>query len=248
MKNLTHLTAWLLLAAFSGRAAATVLDIDFNGSQFLLGSFESAESGADFYRYDSPALASANPVYPGTTNLIPLQADALQIFSHTDTRDGSLSFGAILERPNGSGGGSFAANVDWSSPAVLTFVDDPDESGVLGAGGPQSLSLAWIDCCTDGFVIGGLDPETLFLNLTNVVGSDLSSVIFLSPDGQNSNTVFDFPTEQFSISIAACDPATDPNQCQIPPPDGSVSAPGTLALFGLGLAGFAVGWSKRKKV
>lgn len=230
---------------FSCNTLAAVLDIDFNGTKFLLGSFESAESGSDFYRYGNPANASANPVYPGTSTLIPLQADALQIFSHTDTRDGSLSFGAILEKPNGSGGGSFFADVNWSDPALLAFVDDPGETGTLGSGGPQSLALNWINCCTDGFVIGGLDPEDLFLDLISVTGDDLFSVIFLSPDGQNSNRIFDFPEDEFSISIVACDPETDPNQCQTAPPNGSIPVPGTAALFGLGLVG--LGWSRRKK-
>jgi hypothetical protein len=247
MKRLLTFFVLVPLLIFSGQSSATILDIDFNGNSFLLGSFESGETGAEFYRYGNPSSASANPLYPGTTDLIPLQSDALQIFSHLDTRSGGgLSFGVILEKPNGSGGGAFSASVDWSDPGVLTFVDDPSESGSLDSGGPQNISLRWVDCCTDGFVIGGLDPESLFLNLTNVTGSDLSSVIFLSPDGQNSNTIFDFPTEAFSISIAACDPATDPNQCELaPPPSASVPSPSTAALFSLGLVGLVL--AKRKK-
>ena len=230
------------LLTVSSASMAVVLDIDFNGNQFLLGAFESAETGTSFYRYNSPSPSSANPVYPGTTDLIPLTADALQIFAHTNTNTDQLSFGLILERPNGSGGGSFSTSADWSDPAVLAFVDDPAETGALGVGGPQVLSLAWLDCCTDGFVISGFDPTDLFLGLTQVTGSDLSQVIFLSPDGPNSNTVFDFPSEQFSITITPCDPATDPDGCIIPSP---VPEPGTMFLFGLGLAG--LGFAGRRR-
>lgn len=229
--------------AMSAPSMATVLDIDFNGTQFLLGTFDSAETGTSFYHYGTPSASSANPYYPGTSNLIPLQADALQVFTHVNTNTNQLSFGIILEKPNGSGGGSFSTDVDWSTPATLAFVDDPGETGTLDSGGPQSLSFLWSDCCTDGFVISGFDPNDLFINLTNVTGSDLTKVIFLSPDGQNANTVFDFPTDRFSISIASCDPATDPNQCVIPPND--VPEPNVIALLAVGLAG--LGFAKRKK-
>ena len=141
---------------------AAVLDIDFNGTQFLLGAFESAQTGAEFYSYGNPSAASANPRYPDDNTLIPLQADALQIFAHVDTRDNKLSFGIILEKPNGSGGGSFATTVDWSEPALLSLLDDPNEGpAIVGQGGPQDFVFNWSTCCTDGFVISGFDPTDL---------------------------------------------------------------------------------------
>ena len=224
----------------SSSSMATILDIDFNGNQFLLGAFESAETGTEFYSYGSPFAASANPVYPGTTDPITLFADAMQIYSHINTLTNELSFGVILEKPNGSGGGTFATTASWSSPAVLSFVDDPGEDGPIGSSGPVDISLRWIDCCTDGFVISGFDPEDLFLDLINTSGSDLTDVIFLSPD--RNNTSFAFPDDQFNISIASCNPDTDPNGCVIP----SVPEPSILALFSLGLIGIAV--ARRKKV
>lgn len=234
-KKIVALGAFCLSCATSSFAA--VLDIDFNGNNFLLGAFESAETGASFYRYSTDFNASAAPFYPGTTNYIPLQADALQIFAHVNTNTDELSFGLILEKPNGSGGGTFDADATWSTPATVALVDDPNEGGTNIGDTSADIDLQWVDCCTDGLVISGFDPDDLFLNLANVTGSDLSSVIFLSPNGQSSNTTFNFPTDQFNISIQSCDPQTDPNGCVIPD---QVPSPAPLALIALGLLGLRV--------
>jgi hypothetical protein len=225
MKSFTKLLLGVLCLLMSTQVYSSILNINFNGDEFLLGSFESAETGASFYRYGSPSAASANPVYPGTSTLLPLEADALHIFSHLNSLTNELSFGLILEKPNGSGGGTFSATVAWSVPALFAFADDPGETGVIGSAGPLDISLAWVDCCTDGFVISGFNPTDLFLNLTNVGGSDLTKVIFLSPD--RNNTRFDFPTNQFNISIQSCNPQTDPNGCVI----STIPEPATWSLL-----------------
>ena len=236
MNRLSRLVAagFLLLASSNGNA--TVLDIDFNGTQLLLGTFESAQTGTEFYNYDTDFTTSAGPRYPGTSDFIPLQNDALQIFAHIDTTTDRLSFGVILEKPLGSGGGSFNADVAISAPAQLAFVDDPPiydpNTSPVGTTGNIVIDLDWSDCCTDGFVISDFDPEDLFIDLTNITGSDLTQVIFLSPD--RNNTVFDFPTDVFNISIRPCDPDTDPNGCVIP----SVPVPAAFWLFASVLAGW----------
>lgn len=232
---MTRLLIALVLYFKASIVFATILDIDFNGTNFLLGTFESAETGASFYNYGSPFASSANPVYPGTTDPIPLEADALQIFAHINSNTNQLSFGVILEKPNGSGGGSFSTTINWSTPALLALVDDSGESGTLNAGGPQFISLNWIDCCTDGFVISGFDPNNLFIDLANVTGSDLSKVIFLSPDRRNRE--FAFPADEFNISITNCNPSTDPNQCIIPVPE-----PTGVFTF---IAGLLVLWTRK---
>jgi hypothetical protein len=249
MKNIIKAFIAANFIMLSSSSMAAILDIDFNGNQFLLETFESAESGTDFYRYGNPSASSANPVYPGTTDLIPLQADALQIYTHINSITNELSFGIILEKPNGSGGGSFNTIVDFSlngpvSTPAHAFVDDPGEAGnsPLGTTGTVTIDLDWINCCTDGFVISGFDPEDLFINLTEVSGSDLLDVIFLSPD--KNNTGFDFPTNVFEISIKPCDLESDPQGCVIPP--NPVPVPAAIWLFGTALIGL-VGFSKRRK-
>ena len=232
MKKLISTITSILLLAFSSTSwAGAVLDIDFNGTNFLLGAFESAETGQQFYRYGNPFGASANPVYPGTSTTIPLQADTMHVFAHVNTNTDELSFGVILEKPNGSGGGSFGATASWSAPATFAFSDDPGETGSVGSTGPVNINLNWVNCCTDGFIVSGFDPDDLFFDLANVTGDDLTNVVFLSPDGQSQNTVFDFPDDQFNISIVSCDPQTDPNGCVVP----TVPEPAPIALLGLGL-------------
>ena len=237
----------LFALILSSNTYAVVLDVDFNGSDLLLGTFDSNETGKSFYKYGTPWKSSANPVYPGTSTALPLEADAIHIFAHTntkgtsDTSDDELSFGVILEKPNGSGGGSFNATVDFSQPAELAFLDDPNEAGnsSLGTQDTINIDLDWIDCCTDGFVLSGFNPTDLFIDLLNVSGSDLSKVIFLNPNAQHVS--FDFPTNTFNISIGNCDPQTDPDNCILPTP-----IPAPLALMGLGLV--AIGYTRRKKL
>lgn len=243
MKNLLKVFFATVFIMISSSSMAVVLNIDFNGTEFNLGTFDTAGSSASFYNYNTDFASSAGPKYPGTNEFIPLQADALQVFTHLDTTLNELSFGIILEKPNGSGGGTFSSSIAWSTPAVLSLVDDTGESGVIGAGGPQNISLQWIDCCTDGFVISGFDPEDLFIDLSQVSGSDLTQVIFLSPD--RVNTMFDFPQDEFNISIRPCDPETDPQGCVIPP--SPIPVPAAIWLFSTALIGF-VGMSRRRKV
>jgi hypothetical protein len=50
MKNLVKVFIAAVFTIMSSNSMAVVLDIDFNGSQFLLGTFESAETGSNFYR------------------------------------------------------------------------------------------------------------------------------------------------------------------------------------------------------
>ena len=159
--------------------AGPVLDIEFNGSQLLLGTFEGTKSSSEFYSYGSPNGASANPRYPDTGELIALQADTLQIFSYLETDTNILSLGFILEKYQGSGGGTFQTQATWSDPARVSLLDDPGETGSNITDTSRDFNFTWVNCCTDGFVISGFDPDDMFLDLKNTTGSDLTNVVFL---------------------------------------------------------------------
>ncbi len=236
MKTVIRTAAAAAALAATASAEAVVLDVDFNGNRFQLETFESAETGAEFYNWGAGAGSglwhnSANPYYPGTTTLIPLEDHTLHVFSHVDTTTGLLSFGIILGAPDAipaGGSRTFSADVDWSAPATLALVDDAGETGTPGAGGPQSLSFRWYDCCTDGFVISGFDPHDLSIELTNVTGTNLNQVVFLSPDGALRNRIFRFPANGFGIRVT------------------SVPEPGPALLLGLALAGLGYRAGRRR--
>jgi hypothetical protein len=113
--------------------------------------FKGTEGAVGFYQYGSPNNASANTGLE-TPN------KALQ-FLYEDPTNGQYYLMIILDAPDNSGG-NVNMTITGAIGAELLVMDDPGEGNpqFSSATGSGTLKWNWVNCCTDGALIGPLAP------------------------------------------------------------------------------------------
>lgn len=124
-----------------------------------------AESAATVYDYGGAVASSYSGVTP------PAVADTSQLF-FVETSEG-LSLFNVHDAPGGNGGSASAVFMLAGATAGVLVNDDPAEA-TLDVGGAMFTSTHnWLDCCTDGTVIGGWDADedwSMTVDVTAIVG------------------------------------------------------------------------------
>ncbi|MGB0722208.1 MAG: hypothetical protein ACPGU7_07390 [Gammaproteobacteria bacterium] len=167
--------------AISPLAHAWEYSVSNNGNSSSFETIASAESGADYYNFFS---ASGHPEFGA-------QSNTAFLWLHENTNTGDLSLSLILDAVNdGSGGAVTAYYTGLPDGSYVSLADDGSElnkTGVHTATG----NWRWIDCCTDGGVVSGLeDGEAWSIDFDVSAYSGINSWVFLSgPYNSPSNAL-----------------------------------------------------------
>lgn len=210
------------LIRVSQESAAGVGDFDAN----VLGSievFDSTLSAAAYYGYNTNFPASFDDGAQDVTLV-----SNLSHFFFVNTTDGLVAF-VVHDKPNDGTGGRAAMTLNLVGDTASLLVTDDIGEGII-SGGPNLFQTMhnWIDCCTDGFVIGALDGDwSLFAEFDSRAWGDFAGWTAIGGAGGFALT------SQLNLRVRF-------DQVSVP-------EPGTLALLGLGLAGMGLA-RRRKKV
>ena len=141
----------------SQETAAGLGNFDANILGFINPFDVSGLTPAQFYSYGNPDNASYNGQDHGGPDTI---SSTTQLF-FADT-SGGLAFVGVHDRtqPDGdTGGGSAQMRFLLSGDTVGPLLDDDPGEGLTVGGGGTSISTdhTWLQCCTDGFMVGYLD-------------------------------------------------------------------------------------------
>ncbi|MCO4769873.1 MAG: putative metal-binding motif-containing protein, partial [Deltaproteobacteria bacterium] len=126
-----------------------------------------------WYQYGAPNGASAN------TGLE--ISDSAVVFLFDDATDGEVYLVVILDAANDGAGGSATGNFNGIFGASMILKDDPNEgtTTIDPVAGTGLVTWNWVSCCTDGGVIGPLNPGFMV------------DVQFSVANGFNSVTTYD---------------------------------------------------------
>ena len=207
----------------SQESAAGAGDFDAN----VLGSitsFDTALSASAFYQYGAPNAASYNGELNGGPNPI---SSLTQLFLINGS-DG-LSLAVVHDNPNDGTGGT--TQTRWNltgDTGAFVVVDDPGEGVAVSAGNTQfDSNKNWIACCTDGYAIGSLDGNWAMFGQFLTTPTGITSWQATTASGGNIPLTL-APGRRVRLDTTA-----------------SMPEPGTILLFGSGLAGFGL-WRWKK--
>lgn len=228
-KTILKLVTGLILTASTSMAHALAIEVaqessagagDFDAN--IIGSidpFTTTLTNSGFFSYGNPFNASfCDGVVDNCIGRPSLISNESHLFL-VDASDG-LGVFIVHDKPNDGSGGSATNTFSLVGDTATVLVsDDPNE--FTGTGTNFTGNFNWIGCCTDGGVIGSLDGDwTMFLEFDSFTGlTGWTAVSANSQDSVGLQLVNDRRVRLRSVSQ------------QIPEPN-------TLALIGIGLAGF----------
>lgn len=176
-------------------AEAVSVSVTSGGNTIEVESFTTAGTVEDFYAFGNPDNASANtPIGLEDGN-----SDAAVFFlvEGSDTAPGTVSLGFIIDTPqDGSGGSASIAVSGFTSPPVIEVSDDGPETVFDAVSNTLNGNFTWFGCCTDGFLVSGIDTDILRLSfeITNVTGL-ANGFFFASPNGSGGADLFGISSE-----------------------------------------------------
>ncbi len=187
MISFTRFGSMLMVLALCAQANAINIRVsqesapgadDFDAN--ILGQVTTYNTGLtaeNFYQYNNPNGAS----YNGENNGGPTPISQLTQAFVVNASDG-LSLFVVHDNPNDGSGGVAANQWDLSGDTAGPVLnDDVDDTITVGGGGTTfQTDHAWLNCCTDGYVIGSLDGDWELLGQflttpTNIDGWQVTS-------------------------------------------------------------------------
>jgi len=141
---------------------------EVNGN--VIQSIATGECGIDFYQYDAPDMASANPVPD-----IRVSGKVIVAIHAGPATCPDASIAVIADLPSDGSGGEL--RLAWTStPTAVAGVlqsDDPPECSYEPSTGMGACDWRWQPCCTDGVLIGNYPADfCATLRLTGPIGVD----------------------------------------------------------------------------
>jgi len=136
----------------------------------------------DFYGYSTVHQSSAANALSAP--------DTGRVFLHLDDTTEVLSLVMVWDAPDDGDGGQATITIEGLPPTAFWAVeDDPGENFTFDpATGIATGQWNWLDCCTDGGAISGIENQDLVLRLTPTWilanGGIITSLEFLSGTGQ----------------------------------------------------------------
>lgn len=210
----------------SQESAVGTGDFDANVIGYIT-PFSTGLTASNFYRYGNPDNAS----YNGEGNGGPLPVSSLSQIFLVAASDG-LFLTVVHDNPSDGSGGTADTRWDLANDTASFAVrdDNPgnDSYSVTNSDTTFIAQQVWNNCCTDGYMIGGLDG--FFLAYGRFLDAPTGITALRATDSGGNHLALALEAGR-RVRIDRVDPIPEPS---------------TLALMGLGLLG--VGLVKRWRV